>query len=208
MLDVQDLERRYRDLSRQFHPDYFHNAPSADRLASLERSSYLNDAYRTLRNPIGRVEYLLTLEGRPLSTSGEEPGESTAKAPAAMLAEVFALNEELDEIREAREAGSALDDLRSRLAAARRPIDARREQHERTVLELSERWDGLSDAAPQRSEVLDALREQVLARHYISNLLATIEREATAIERSALGDATLADVAAPGTTDQEPSRRG
>ena len=46
-------------LSRQFHPDYFYNAPPAERRASLERSSYLNDAYRTLRNPIARIEYLL-----------------------------------------------------------------------------------------------------------------------------------------------------
>src|SRR3954468_15901967 len=58
-----DLERRFRALSRQFHPDYFYNAPPDERRASLERSSYLNDAYRTLRQPADRVEYLLGLEG-------------------------------------------------------------------------------------------------------------------------------------------------
>ena len=58
-----DLEQRFRALSRQFHPDYFYNATPAERRASLERSSYLNDAYRTLRDPVARVEYLLELEG-------------------------------------------------------------------------------------------------------------------------------------------------
>src|SRR6187397_2294482 len=62
-LDSADLERRFRDLSRQFHPDYFYNATAAERRASLERSSYLNDAYRTLKNPVSRIEYLLKLEG-------------------------------------------------------------------------------------------------------------------------------------------------
>src|SRR5918999_6290977 len=62
-LAVADLEQRFRALSRQFHPDYFYNAGPAERRASLERSSYLNDAYRTLRNPIARAEYLLGLEG-------------------------------------------------------------------------------------------------------------------------------------------------
>src|SRR5437867_8578165 len=56
-LDLDELERRFRALSRQFHPDYFYNAPPTDRRASLERSSYLNDAYRTLKQPIPRISY-------------------------------------------------------------------------------------------------------------------------------------------------------
>src|SRR5919112_3059714 len=62
-LDPQELERNFRELSRQFHPDYFYNASPSERLASLERSSYLNDAYRALRNPASRLEYLLKVEG-------------------------------------------------------------------------------------------------------------------------------------------------
>src|SRR5687768_11135449 len=87
-LDPGDLERRFRDLSRKFHPDYFYNAPPAERLASLERSSYLNDAYRTLRNPAARVDHLLAVEGLPPTTKSD--GEGT-KVPPALLEEVFAL---------------------------------------------------------------------------------------------------------------------
>src|SRR5689334_15397058 len=61
VLDAQTLERRFRELSRKFHPDFFYNAPPAERLASLERSSYLNDAFRVLRDLPSRIEYLLSL---------------------------------------------------------------------------------------------------------------------------------------------------
>src|SRR3954467_1317754 len=110
-LDLPDLEQRFRDLSRKFHPDYFYNATPAERLASLERSSYLNDAYRTLRNPVSRVEHLLAIEGLPPAKSED----GTAKVPPSLLEEVFALNEELDEIRELREAGADPTALRNRL---------------------------------------------------------------------------------------------
>src|SRR5215510_597299 len=62
-LTSEELERRFRSLSRQFHPDFFYNASPGERRASLERSSYLNDAYRTLKVPVARIEYLLGLEG-------------------------------------------------------------------------------------------------------------------------------------------------
>jgi hypothetical protein len=43
-IDAADLDRRFRELSRKFHPDFYYNAAPAERMASLERSSYLNDA--------------------------------------------------------------------------------------------------------------------------------------------------------------------
>jgi molecular chaperone HscB len=175
-LNTADLERRFRDLSRQFHPDYFYNAPPAERLASLERSSYLNDAYRVLRNPVARVEYLLGLEG--LAPTRSDEGRS-AKVPPSLLEEVFALNEELDEIRELRESGVDPSALRERLAAARKPIERRRDEHERQLQDLSTEWD-----ERQQRVTLEALRERMLERNYINNLLATIDREAAAMGNS------------------------
>src|SRR3954468_23827652 len=158
VIDAGDLERRFRELSRKFHPDYFYNASPAERLASLEHSSYLNDAYRALKNPITRIEHLLAIEGLPPAKS-EDPstgsGQGAVKVPPSLLEEVFALNEELDEIREAREAGADAEKLRGRLDAARTPIDVKREQHEQRLQQLSAEW----DAQHQRA-TLDALREQ------------------------------------------------
>jgi len=171
-----DLERRFRELSRQFHPDFYYNASQTERLASLERSSYLNDAYRALGNPVSRAEHLLAIEG-VTSPPGTEPG--AAQVPPALLEEVFALNEELDEIREQREAGRDVAALRARLETARRPIELKREEHVRSLESLGERWDLALDEgdAGEKRAVLEALRDRLLERNYITNLLATIERE-------------------------------
>ena len=178
-LDMADFEQRYRALSRQFHPDYFYNATPAERRASLERSSYLNDAYRTLRQPIARVEYLLQLEG--LAARG--PEEASKQVPPALLEEVFALNEELDEVRELRAGGAPLEERRQRLESAAQPIEAKRAAHEEQLTALSARWDALVDgAAPEaeRRTVLESLRDRAIERNYINNLLAGIEREINA----------------------------
>jgi molecular chaperone HscB len=175
-IDAADLERRFRALSRQFHPDYFHNASPTQRRASLERSSYLNDAYRTLRDPISRVEYLLGLEG--LAPKG--PEDAARQVPATLLEEVFALNEELDEIRELRAVADTADAAKLRLDDARQPIQAKQAAHEKQLDDLTARWDTLLDrGAPggERRELLEALRERLLERNYIKNLLTGIDRE-------------------------------
>jgi molecular chaperone HscB len=186
LIDPQDLERCLRELSRKFHPDYFYHATSAERLASLERSSYLNDAYRALKNPVSRIEHLLAIEGLP-SARSEDPstgsGQGAGKVPPSLLEEVFALNEELDEIRELRESGEDSEQLLARLANARKPIDGKRDEHERQLQELSARWDSQEHAtAAEKRATLDALRERLLERNYINNLLATIEREASGLQ--------------------------
>lgn len=175
VIDPKDLEKRFRDLSRQFHPDFFHNGPPASKLASLERSSYLNDAYRVLKNPAARAEYLLGLEGlSPLKA--EATAAAKVLVPAALLEEVFAFNEELDEIRAARESGASRDELVARLERARTPIVVRYEEHERQIEALSARWDQDHSRA-----TLEALRECLVERHYLTNLLATIEREGASL---------------------------
>ena len=177
VLDAQELDRRFRDLSRKFHPDFYYNAPPAERLASLERSSYLNDAYRALKQPVSRIEHLLTIEGLPLGKSDE----GAAKVPPGLLEEVFALNEELDEIRDLRESGTDAAVLAARLATARQPIEAKREEHERALVAASEQWDRQGDApGDARRATLESLRQLLLERNYITNLLGTIEREAAA----------------------------
>jgi len=175
-LDMADLEQRYRALSRQFHPDYFYNAPAAERRASLEQSSYLNDAYRALKNPAARVEYLLQLEG----VAPKSAADAAKQVPPALLEEVFALNEELDEVRELRSSGAAADELKLRLEKARLPIEAKRTDHEAQLQELSAKWDAAVDrgaADDEKRAILQSLRERFLERNYITNLLAGIEKE-------------------------------
>src|SRR5471030_759206 len=164
-IGADDLEQRFRALSRQFHPDYFYNGTTFEKRASLERSSFLNDAYRTLRQPAGRIEYLLKLEG----VAPKNEHEASRQVPPGLLEEVFALNEELDEIRELREGGAPAAEWTARIARAREPIEAKRVEHEAQLQELAVRWDALIDRGAgeaERRAVLEALRDRFLERNY------------------------------------------
>ncbi len=206
-LDAQVLERNFKELARQFHPDFYQNASAQERIASLERSSYLNDAYRALKHPATRIEHLLAIEGLPPAKSDT----GTAKVPPALLEEVFALNEELDGIREAREGGASPEELRQRLESARTPIERKRGEHEAQMQALSAKWDAERDAASpgQRRAILEELRTVLLERNYITNLLATIEREAVSLGAGSQVSASSASpVTSPEARRQEPHSHG
>src|SRR5262245_44817776 len=105
-VDEADLRRRFYELSRRHHTD-FHQGDSPDEQArSLYDSSRINAAYRTLRDPVRRVEYLVRLEGGPEAATGHD---GKAKAPAGLIAEMFEIQEALQEAREGEldEAGRA-----------------------------------------------------------------------------------------------------
>jgi hypothetical protein len=128
----------------------------------------LNDAYRTIRQPASRIEYLLKLEG----LGAANPAEASKQVPPGLLEEVFALNEELDEIRDQRAGGAPAAEWQARLERARQPIEAKRIEHETQLERLAAQWDAGGGA-----DVLKALRDQFLERNYIHNLLEGIERE-------------------------------
>jgi len=106
-LDVQELERRYKALSKKLHPDRFARADARARRVSLSRSVALNQAWRTLRDPVRRGEYLLGLFG--IEVGGEEGTRRTGSegkgerfpVPQALLLEVMELREALAEARAA-----------------------------------------------------------------------------------------------------------
>ena len=175
-LDAADLEQRFRTLSRQFHPDYYYNATTTERLASMERSSYLNDAYRTLRQPLDRVEYLLKIE----KVATRDRSALAGQVPEALLEEFFSLSEQLDEVRVARGSGAPAGEVRARLSRVRTPLAARRTEHARRLDELSRQWDDQVDAGvpvAERRRTLEGLRELLLERTYVDNLMTTLERE-------------------------------
>jgi molecular chaperone HscB len=177
-LDMKDLEHRFRALSRLFHPDYFHNGTTTERLASLERSSYLNDAFRTLRDPMARLEYLLKLEG----FTPKESRDATTKVPQGLLEEVFELNEELEAIQDMRAEGASASAISLRLHAARQPIEANLARHEEQLDALMSAHDARLEAndAEGRLATLSEMRTLLLERTYLLNLLAAVRREASA----------------------------
>ncbi len=173
-IDQADLEQRFRDMSRQFHPDYYYNASPAERLASLERSSYLNDAFRTLRDPIARIEYLMKIEG----VARKESREASAEVPSGLLEEVFELNEEVERVQDLQREGGSAAEIAERIDQARRPIEQKMAEHDRQLEELSAAWDRqLDEGDPTRRATLDSLRAVLLERSYLSNLLAQVKRQ-------------------------------
>ncbi len=111
-IDAGALETKFHQLSWKLHPDNFVNAGAQERELALQRSSQLNDAYRALREPISRVEYLLAIEGV------RKEGQQKQQAPPELLEEVFELNESLDELRAAQAGETDTTALRARLAAS------------------------------------------------------------------------------------------
>lgn len=156
-LDMDDLKKRFYDRSRQWHPDRFSRAAAAEQQHALEMTAVLNDAFRTLREPVARAEYFLKERG--LDTSRNE-------APPELLEEVFELNMALEELREGdTSARGQLAEARERFAAILHASDedlgALFSQH---------------DFAPSE-DVLHKIRATLNRRRYIANLVRDVDKE-------------------------------
>ena len=162
-IDGDELQRRFYALARRTHPDFHQAAPTAERAAVEERAALVNAAYRTLRDPVARADYLVRLEeGR----STKEGSEARPKAPPALLAEMFEIQEALAEAK----AGPLDDAARAALVEQR---DRLRERHaaEETRLRgaLAEGWDSASEA--ERPAALSALKDALAVRAYLRTVI-------------------------------------
>jgi len=168
------LEQKFLQLSWKLHPDNFVNTNEREREMSLQRSSRLNDAYRVLRDPVARVEYLLELEGM------RKEGEHKQQAPPELLEEVFELNESLDELREAKSAGANLDGLTLKLRVAEKSFGEKLHEVDAEMKTAAQQWDAALDANASESDreaILQRLNELLNRRSYIRNLVAGVEKE-------------------------------
>src|SRR6266571_8911150 len=134
-IEMSGLEQKFLQLSWKLHPDNFVNASDKERELSLKRSSELNDAYRVLRDPLARVEYLLKIEGQ------RKEGEKKQQAPPELLEEVFELNESLDELREAKASGTNLAGLKARLESAEKTFQGKLGEVDAQLQSAAKEWD-------------------------------------------------------------------
>ena len=104
-IDRDALERRYLELSRELHPDRSVGAAAAEQRRAVERASAVNTAYRVLRDPIARAEYLCKLGGVDLDSS--DPTGGAPSPGQAFLVEMIELRDRLEEVRSPAE-GEAL----------------------------------------------------------------------------------------------------
>jgi len=173
-IEMGALEKKFLQLSWKLHPDNFVNATAEEREISLKRSSELNDAYRTLRDPIARVEYLLAIEG------ARKEGQTKQQAPPELLEEVFELNESLDELREATVSGGDTASLKLRLESAEKNFEQKLSEVDSELQAAAREWDNAVDRRADesaRKTVMSKLNELLNRRSYIRNLVVNVQKE-------------------------------
>ncbi|MGB7598907.1 MAG: Fe-S protein assembly co-chaperone HscB [Candidatus Sulfotelmatobacter sp.] len=186
-LDVAALDKDFYLLSRKLHPDLNARAGTQEQEWSLQQSSLLNDAHRTLKDPIKRTQYLLKLEGVELeeqSKSATEQARSSGElkkqiVPPDLLEEVFELNMQLEELRMQKKIGEDDPALIEEIGLQKLELE---EKHEALLRELQDNWkmwDGMIQRQQNGQPVSDEERRQerdkmvdlLNRRNYIRNLV-------------------------------------
>ncbi len=180
-LDSAALEKEFYALSRRLHPDVVAQADPQERQWSLEQSSLLNDAYRTLKDPIRRTEYLLHLEGVALEEQSKQAteqaratGELKKQAvPPDLLEEVFELNMHLEELRAQKKLGEDDPALLEEIGKAKLSLE---EKYDALFSELKaewKKWDATVDSGTEeeRIQIRDRMVDVLNRRNYVRNLV-------------------------------------
>ena len=186
-VDVAALEKDFYKLSRRLHPDLSARAGSKEQEWSLQQSSLLNDAYRTLKDPIKRTQYLLKLEGVELEEQSKKATEGARGSgemkkqivPPDLLEEVFELNTQLEELRMNKKMGDDDPALLEEIGKQKLDFEAK---HEALLHELRgdwKSWDALVGreaagqpvSADERKHVRDKMVDVLNRMNYIRNLV-------------------------------------
>lgn len=163
-IDPNALQRRFYELSRQWHPDRFSRKSPQEQQEALDATSVLNDGYRTLRDPVKRAEYLLAEEGFPI-------GEQRSKdVPADLLEEVFELNMSLEELKGGDES------VRPQLEAAKANFGGMRDAIDTNLDRLFDKYDSSDAQSETAKQALHEIRGTLNRRRYIENLIRDVDR--------------------------------
>ncbi len=149
-LDLGEIEKRYRDLSRALHPDKFVGRPASERRMALSKAIEVNEAWRTLKDPVKRAEALMRRAGVPVGETKE------GAADPALLMEMMEQREALSEARAARDK-AALDRL----------VASMREREQRVIATLASRFDAPDGSADDAKAALPALGELRYVRRFL-----------------------------------------
>jgi molecular chaperone HscB len=170
-LDESALEADYFALSRRFHPDFFVSADVQQQILALEKTSALNNAYRVLKDPTARAEYIIELEtGVAFGESGE-----ANQVPRDVLMDVMEVRERLMDWQMGETDDAAREQMQADLDWARE----QRTECDRHIALLSDEWNEVraqvqNDAA--RASVVARLKDALSRRRYFAGLARDIEK--------------------------------
>ena len=190
-LDTAQLERDFYALSRKIHPDINARSSDPEQEWSLEKTSQLNDAYRTLKDPISRTEYLLRLQGVQLeeqSKAATEEARKTGSAkkqvvPPDLLEEVFELSMQLEELRMGKKMGEDDPALQQELQNAKQHLGSKQSAMLTELSDAWNQWDVMVDRVSagetveegERATVRDRMVDVLNRRSYLRNLLREVD---------------------------------
>ena len=186
-IDVEALDKDFYELSRKLHPDLNARAGSQEQEWSLQQSSLLNDAHRTLKDPIKRTQYLLKLEGVELeeqSKSATEQARSSGQVkkqivPPDLLEEVFELNMQLEELRMQKKMGEDDPALIEEIGRQKLELDEKQGALLRELEYRWKMWDGMIQreqngqpvSEEERRQERDKMVDVLNRKNYIRNLV-------------------------------------
>jgi molecular chaperone HscB len=163
-VDAPTLQRRFYELSREHHPDFHHGAEAARQAEALAASALVNRAYRALRDPLARVEYLIALEeGREV----REGATDKPKAPRELLEEMLEVQEALEEAK----AEGLGGDAGTRLREERARLEARHAGEADAIVGRAGDWDRLVDEGGDRKPLLEWFKQRLATRAYLRTVI-------------------------------------
>ncbi len=170
-LDLKKLEAKFYEMSRTFHPDFYQTKSPAEQAISLGNAAVLNTAYRTLRDPNQRAEYLLGLEAGSVKDIRTSP-------PADLFEEILELQDTLEEYRSSERDSQDSRELRVTLEAEQRALEQRKQEMEAQLQQLFTEWDQLQDRGEatsqtrvERDRLLKQMRDLLSNRTYITSIV-------------------------------------
>lgn len=163
-VDLDALQRRFYELSRQHHPDFHQGTDAAKQAETLARSALVNRAYRALRDPVPRVEYLIALEeGREVREGATEK----PRAPRELLQEMLEVQEALEEAKAEGMSGEAAERVREERAR----LEARYATEAEAIAGRAAEWDRLVDAGGDRTPLLEWFKQRLATRAYLRTVI-------------------------------------
>ena len=163
-IDPETLQRSFYELSRRHHPDFHQGAGAEAQARTLEASALVNRAYRALRDPLGRVEYLIALEeGREL----REETTAKAKVPTDLLAEMLEVQEALEEAK----ASELTEKIAARLREERQRLQERYQAEADALVASAPEWDAAIDSGGERRALLERFKQRLAVRAYLRTVI-------------------------------------
>ena len=177
-LDPSHLQKRFYELSRNYHPDFYQTKTPTERSISETVTALINTAYETLNDPIGRIEYLLALEGMAIEQANSKP-------PVDLFEEILSVQEALGDLRDARlRKTDATNAAMVIILKTKENLEARQTELRKRLEALSQRWDARLESSPtgqgsdseEKNEILTGLREAMAETAYLRTVLRDIRK--------------------------------